>query len=119
MKKTIMIAAMFIGNIAISYSGIGEPVKTVTVDTSKSEVQFNVDAPQSNILNVSVQGVEESFTSIALIDQRGKSIYYAFVKTDNEKFEINLSELDPGKYYVKLNMDSEIRMKTIIVQGQN
>ena len=113
----MMITALFLGNIAICYSGLGEPVKTITIDSSKSDIQFDVDASNSNTLNVSVQGVEENFTSIALIDQRGKSIYYAYVESNNENFEINLSELTPGKYYVKLNMDSEIRMKTIIVQG--
>ncbi|RFC53419.1 T9SS type A sorting domain-containing protein [Brumimicrobium aurantiacum] len=117
MKKLTIIAAMLIGSIGVSMSGVGEPVKTITVDSSKSEIKFDVNASKAQILNVSVQGVEEDFTSIALIDQRGKSIFYSFVKSDNETFEINLKNLTPGKYYVKLNMDSEIRMKTLIVQG--
>lgn len=116
MKKLTIIAALLMGNIAMSYSGVGEPIKDVTVDSSKSEIQFDINTSQPNVLNVYVQGIEEDFTSIALIDQRGKSIYYAYVKSNSEKFEINLSELSPGKYYVKLNMDSEIRMKTLIVE---
>lgn len=116
MKKLTIIAAMLIGNIAMSYSGVGEPIRNITVDSSKSEIQFEVDASKENVLSVYVQGVEKSFTSLAIIDQRGKSIYYAYVKSNSETFQINLSELTPGKYYVKLNMDSEIRMKTLIVE---
>ncbi len=116
MKKLTIIAAILIGNIAMSYSNVGEPVKNIIVDSSKSEIQFDIESNQSNVLSVFVKGVEESFTSIALIDQRGKSIYYAYVETNNEVFEINLTDLAPGKYYVKLNTDSEIRMKTIIVE---
>jgi|SRR5690554_6152879 len=116
MKKLTIIAAMLIGNIAMSYSGVGEPMKTITVDSSKSEIQFDIESNQSNILKVFVKGVQEDFTSIALIDLRGKSIYYSYVKTSNEIFQIDLSNLTPGKYYVKLNTDSEIRMKTLIVE---
>jgi hypothetical protein len=116
MKKLTIIAAMLIGNIAMSFSGVGDPVKTITVDSSKSEIKFEIEASQPNLLSVLVQGVEESFTSIALIDQRGKSFYYAYVNSNNEIFEISLTDLTPGKYYVKLNTDSEIRMKTLIVE---
>lgn len=117
MKKLTIIAALLIGNIAMSYSGVGEPVRNITVDSSKSEIQFDIESNHSNKLNVLVKGSVENFTSIALIDQRGKSIYYAYVKTNNETFEIDLSGLLPGKYYVKLNTDSEIRMKTLIIEG--
>ncbi|RYM32948.1 T9SS type A sorting domain-containing protein [Brumimicrobium glaciale] len=116
MKKLTIIAALLIGNIAMSYSGVGEPTKNILVDSSKSEIQFDIESNKSNVLTVLVKGVEENFTSIALIDQRGKSIYYAYVKTNSETFQIDLSELTPGKYYVKLNTDSEIRMKTLIVE---
>lgn len=116
MRKLTIIAAMLIGNIAMSYSGVGEPIKNISMDSSKNNVRFEMETVNTNVLNVFVQGVEESFTSIALIDHRGKSIYYAYVKTNTEMFEIDLAGLSPGKYYVKLNMDSEIRMKTLIVE---
>ena len=117
MKKLTIIAALLIGNIAMSNSDVGEPIKTISVDSSKSTIQFEIESTQNNLLNVIIKGVETNFTSIALIDQRGKSFYYAYVESNNEKFEINLSKLTPGKYYVKLNTDSEIRMKTLIVEN--
>jgi plastocyanin len=115
MKKLMIIAAVLMGNIAFSYSEAGEPINKVTIDSSENEIHFNIESTNSNLLNVWVKGVEEDFTSIALIDQRGKTLYYQYVKTDNDTFEINLEDLAPGKYYVKLNMDSEIRMKTVII----
>ncbi|PWH86520.1 T9SS type A sorting domain-containing protein [Brumimicrobium oceani] len=117
MKKLTIIAAMLIANIAMSYSGEGEPLRKTTIDSSKSEIVFNIQIIQADKLGVLVKGVDESFTSIALIDPRGKSIYYSYVKTDNESFEIDLKGLSPGKYYVKLNTDAEIRMKTLIVEA--
>lgn len=116
MKKLMIIAAFFMANVAFTNSGVGEPEKILLNDSSQSEVQFNIESIHSNTLKVSVKGVQENFTSLSLIDQRGKTIFYQFVKTNNDSFEIDLADLLEGKYYVKLNMDNEIRMKIVMIE---
>ncbi|WP_299203758.1 T9SS type A sorting domain-containing protein [Brumimicrobium sp.] len=116
MKKLMIIATMFIANAAFTNNEIGEPQKVLTHDSVNNNVQFEVEKINSNLLNVWVEGAEGNFVSISLIDQRGKSIFYQFVESQKNHFSIDLANLSEGKYYVKLNMGSEIRMKVVMVQ---
>ncbi|HZH87210.1 MAG TPA: T9SS type A sorting domain-containing protein [Brumimicrobium sp.] len=119
MKKLMIIAAMFMTNVAFTNANIGEPVKTISHDSSSTKIKFEVERINSNQINVWVEGVEGlegDFTSVSLIDQRGKSMFYQFIQTNDDHFSIDLTELSEGKYYVKLNMGNEIRMKVILIE---
>src|SRR5690554_3821966 len=116
MKKLMIIAGMFIGNAAFTNNEIGEPQKVVTHDSVNNSVQFEVEKINSNFLNLWVERAEANFVSISFIDQREKSIFYQFVQSQKHHFSIDLANLSEGKYYVKLNMGSEIRMKVVMVQ---
>jgi len=113
----MIIAAMLMTNFAFSNQEVGESKGTSSDDSvTYASVQFNIERADVEFLDVWVEGVEGDFNSISLIDQRGKSIFYQFVQTHDNHFKIDLTNLSNGKYYVKLNMGSEIRMKAILIE---
>gem|GEM_PF-1678969 len=118
MKKMFLIGALMMSSLSISFGGEGDKIKVVSSDTTSSKVIFDVHSNGNNVVAVDLSGVTSEMASISLIDQKGESIYYHFVDGENEHVEIDLQNVKPGLYYVKLNLDSEIRMKLVVVDNQ-
>lgn len=107
--------AILLSSLSISFGGEGDKVKVVANDTTSSQVIFDVHANSSNVIGVDLAGISAEMASLSLIDQNGQTLFYDFVRSSEDHFEIDLSLIKPGIYYVKLNLDSEIRMKLVVV----
>lgn len=111
----IFTVAILCSSLSISYGGEGDKVKVVSNDTISSQVIFDVHLNSSNAIGVDLSGISSEMASLSLIDQNGVTLFYNFIESSEDHFEIDLSEVKPGIYYVKLNLDSEIRMKLVVV----
>ena len=97
-----------------TYSGEGDK-KILVVAESNEDVIFEVSSKFDKNLFIHVEGVQDEFASLSLIDRRGKSIIYKFLQKGTYDYELDLSSLEKGIYYVKLNFEGEIRMKTLVI----
>lgn len=118
MKKLVLSVAILMGAWHPSMAGEGDKVKVVTNDTTSSNVLFNVQTSNSDNLVVDVHGVLGDMPSISLIDRKGETKYFTFLNAPTTHVEIDLTDVQPGMYYVKLNMDSEIRMKLVVIEAK-
>lgn len=118
MKKVILAVAVLMSSLTVSFGGEGDKVKVVSNDTTSSKVIFDVHSNEANDLLIDLAGISSEMASVSLIDQKGESLFYNFVNSSEEHIEIDLTGVKPGIYYVKLNMDSEIRMKLVVVDKQ-
>lgn len=117
MKKMMMVAVLMSSFASFSQINFGnDKIEAQRKEKRSNKVSFEVSYLENKLLAVSVSGVAKGFSSIALIDQRGKSHFYNFIESEDEQFEFALSNLKPGKYYVKLHLDNEIRMKSIFIR---
>lgn len=114
----IFCAAMLMGIVHPVLAGEGDKVKVVANDTTSSNVLFNVRASEKDQLTVDVTGISVDLASVSLIDRKGETQFFTFLSSSEEHVTINLSNIEPGMYYVKLNMDSEIRMKLVVIEKQ-
>ncbi len=115
MKKMFLTVAILCSSLSISFGGEGDKVKVVSSDTISSQVVFNVHANSSNVIGVDLAGISTDMASLSLIDQNGETLFYKFINSSEGQFEFDLATIKPGIYYVKLNLDSEIRMKLLVV----
>lgn len=113
----LSIAILMVG-LQPTIAGEGDKVKVVSNDTTSSQVLFNVSALDASRLLVEVMGVSVDLASISLMDRKGETKFFTFLSSSSENIEISLDDVEPGIYYVKLNMDSEIRMKLVVVENQ-
>jgi hypothetical protein len=116
MKKIIVSIAFLMGTLTISYGGEGDKVKVLSKDTTSNELVFDVESKNVNQVSINLSGVHDDLASISLVNQRGGAIYYEFIQDDKTDYCFDLSNVKPGKYYVKLNANNEIRMKMIVVE---
>lgn len=113
----LSIAILMVG-LQPAIAGEGDKVKVVSNDTTSSQVLFNVSALDASRLLVEVMGVSVDLASVSLMDRKGETKFFTFLASSSENIEISLDDVEPGIYYVKLNMDSEIRMKLVVVENQ-
>ncbi|PKR80570.1 hypothetical protein CW751_09355 [Brumimicrobium salinarum] len=115
MKKMILVAA-FISALNASSQDNVRNIELQQQEYHFNTVSFEVHQLENNLIEVNVWGVENDLSSIAIINQRGKTLIYKYVDSENKKYEFELDNLKPGKYFVKLHMDNEIRMKSIFIR---
>lgn len=115
MKKSIVLIAFLVSSLSVTYGGEGDKIKVLTNDSTSKELVFNVSSERTGSLEIDLSGVQDSLASISLVNQRGSAIFYEFVKENQTHFSFDLSKVKPGRYYVKLNANNEIRMKLIVV----
>ena len=115
MKKMMLtfIYALMISSSALSGEGKGNIV--IYADSSE-DVVFTISSELENQLHVYVKGDFDETASLSVITPRGKSVYYAFIKDYSKSYDIDLSNLSKGVYYVKLEFNGEIRLKTIVIK---
>jgi YbbR domain-containing protein len=115
MKKMML---TFIYALMIStYSISGEGNKTIVIYADSSEdVVFTISSEFENQLHVFIKGQFDESASLSVITARGKSVFYEFVDGYTREFDIDLSNLENGVYYVKLEFNGEIRLKTIVIK---
>ncbi|MGM0479970.1 MAG: hypothetical protein ACQERC_12185 [Bacteroidota bacterium] len=118
MKKLMFSAALLMSSLTISYGGEGDKIRLVKNDTSNATVVFNIRQIDQQKLSAFVDGVTSDMASISLMNCKGETLRFAFVDQERKQYELDLSDLETGRYYVKLNMDSEIRMKLVVVEKQ-
>lgn len=116
MKKIIVSIAFLMGTLSISYGGEGEKIRVLSKDSTSNELVFNVNSEKLSKVNINLSGVQDELASISLVNQRGAAVYYEFIQKDKVEYSFDLSNVKPGKYYVKLNTNNEIRMRLIVVE---
>jgi hypothetical protein len=115
MKKTMLtlIYALMISTFALS----GEGHRTIVIYADSSEdVVFTISSEYDDQLHVFVKGNFDETASLSIVNNRGKSLYYDFIEDYSREFDIDLSNFDKGVYYVKLEFNGEIRLKTIVIK---
>lgn len=115
MKKMMLALVCSLSLSTLTLGGEGDK-KIVIYTESSEDVVFEMTSTLDEKLIVHIEGVDDEFASLSLIDRRGKSFTYEFLKLENQNYYFDLSKLEKGLYYVKLNFDGEIRMKTLIVK---
>jgi len=118
MKKLMFSVALLMSSLTISYGGEGDKIRLVQNDTSNATVVFDIRQIDQQKLAAFIEGVEGDMASVSLMNCKGETLRFTFVEQSKKKYEIDLSGLATGRYYVKLNMDSEIRMKLVVVEKQ-
>lgn len=116
MKKIIVSIAFLVGTFTSCYGGVGDKIKVLSKDSTSNELTFNINTGKLNTVSVYLSHVKDSLASISLVNQRGSAIFYEFVKKNQNDYTFDLSNVNPGVYYVKLNANDEIRMKMIVVK---
>lgn len=101
---------------SISFGGEGDKIRVISPDTVKAEIGFEIRAEEDQTLHINLTGITDEFASISLVDQRGSALIYQFVKEQNASFDFQLRNINPGIYYVKLNLGSEIRLKMVVIE---
>lgn len=100
-----------------SFAISGEGKRTVIIYADSSEdVVFTISSEFDNQLHVYVEGNFDKTASLSVVTNRGKSVFYSFIEDYSREFDIDLSNLDNGIYYVKLEFNGEIRLKTIVIK---
>jgi hypothetical protein len=115
MKKVMFGLSILLFTPVFPHAGEGNKI-TVLSSEEVDSVRFHLDVNENSNLHVSLAGVYEDLASISVVDMRGKTLFYKFVDKSNMELDIDLSGFDKGAYYVKLNLNSEIRMKVIRVE---
>jgi hypothetical protein len=118
MKKMMLTVAMMILSLSMSFSGEGEKVRVISTSTSSVIVVFDVSSNGKDKLFVDLKGISGELPSVSLIGQNGQTFLYKFIEHTSDHLEFDLTAIEPGAYYVKLNMESEIRMKMIVIGNQ-
>lgn len=116
MKKMIVSIAFLMGTLTISYGGEGDKIRVLSKDSTSNELVFKVNTEKLSLVNIHLNGVQDSLASISLVNQRGAAVYYEFVQEGKTDYSFDLTNVKPGKYYVKLNANNEIRMRLIVVE---
>ncbi|MDX1650847.1 MAG: T9SS type A sorting domain-containing protein [Brumimicrobium sp.] len=116
MKKVMFALLLSTSFLSVSLAGGGEKVRVLSEETLSRKITFKVFAKPKKMLDVKIYGVQDTLASVSLVDQRGSSSYYEFIKNNKSVYSIDLSGLQPGIYFVKLNTNNEIRMKMIVVE---
>jgi hypothetical protein len=115
MKKVMFGLSIFLLTPIFPFAGEGNKI-TVLSSEEVDSVRFQLNVMENSNLHVSLAGVYEELASISVVDMRGKTLFYKFVDNSNMELDIDLSGFEKGTYYVKLNLNSEIRMKVIRVE---
>jgi hypothetical protein len=116
MKKIIVSIALLMGTLTNAYGGEGNKIKVLSKDSTGNELVFTVNAEKLSQVNINLHGVHDSLASISLVNKRGGAIYYEFIQDEKTDYSFDLTDVEPGIYYVKLNANNEIRMKMIVVE---
>ena len=114
MKKVILTVALIVGT-SIAYTGEGKKV-IIVEQMSTEQVVFDIALNEKNELLVHLSGIHQEMASLSLTTLRGSTIHYEFIEQSEKDCKINLDNLEKGKYYVKLNLNGEIRMKSILIK---
>lgn len=115
MKKVMFGLSIFLFTPIFPFAGEGNKI-TVLSSEEVDSVRFQLNVMENSNLHVSLAGVYEELASISVVNMRGKTLFYKFVDNSNMELDIDLSGFEKGAYYVKLNLNSEIRMKVIRVE---
>jgi hypothetical protein len=115
MKKIMFGLSLFLFTPIFPYAGEGNEI-TVLSSEEVDSVRFQLNVMENSNLHISLGGVYEELASISVVDMRGKTLFYKFVENDSMELDIDLSGFKKGAYYVKLNLNTEIRMKVIKVE---
>lgn len=115
MKKIMFGLSIFLFTPIFPFAGEGNKITVLSTEETDS-VQFQLNVIDNSNLHVSLAGVYEDLASISVVDMRGKTLFYKFVDHNRMELDIDLSGYEKGAYYVKLNLNSEIRMKIIRVE---
>lgn len=115
MKKVMFGLSILLLTPIFPFAGEGNKITVLSTEEVDS-VRFQLNVSDNTNLHVSLAGVYEDLASISVIDMRGKTLFYKFIDNNNMELDIDLSGFEKGAYYVKLNLNSEIRMKVIRVE---
>ncbi|MES2382753.1 MAG: HYR domain-containing protein, partial [Bacteroidota bacterium] len=91
--------------------GVGVPVG---VNNVTEQVKFSIHPnPSSGLFTIDIEGISGKQTNIIVYDALGKQIKE--VATHTFTTDLDLTDLAPGTYYVRLNQDNKTSLKPIII----
>jgi hypothetical protein len=95
---------------------LGDVVVENTMYESLVEISPN---PNNGVFSISMMGFSVGYYTIAIYDGNGKTIYDADYKINNTRKhvnKINLSNIASGEYFVKIQNQSDIIVRKIVIQ---
>ena len=70
--------------------------------------------PASDLLQISLNKAVENGYQMELFDQAGKLHQQNIYNQSNTQFDLSISDLSPGKYYLRVKSSDEIKLKSFI-----
>ena len=118
MKHVVIVLAVTLlsGNLLFAAEGKGNQVREYTIHPDEYTVDLMVDDNQS-LLHVMINGQVQEEMLISLINVRGQEAYYDSLDQLNDPYSttIDLSQLNKGLYYFKIDCGDEIRLIKITI----
>jgi hypothetical protein len=115
MKKVLLSVALFSSLLSNAHLDMDKKIEILHADSTE-KVVFDVEMHDETTIFVQVYGVSDDLASVSLITPRGQSLFYEFVEKQTSNHKIDVKDLAPGTYYLKLNFDGEIRLKTLVIK---
>ena len=84
---------------------------SVVVSLNKNQSSEFEIAHESGVIEVSVSGNFDKYSSVSITNTRGTDLYFEFINNGSSRFSFDISNLEEGSYYVVLNSNDEVRMK--------
>jgi hypothetical protein len=127
MKKNIFFAATFMAMACLVYAGGNETKKPSSsnqepmawVPKQENHYDFRVVETEAiRSLTVSIDGTIGNASILSIINLRGEEQFRVTVDpvVDNYSVQIDLSELEHGVYFLKVDSQDEIRMKRLVIR---
>jgi len=115
MKNLVAVIGLVISIHAFS-TPFDSGIIRITTTEQADLMQFQLKMIDAENILVHVSGIEDEFGTLSLINSKGESIFFEFINNNQDNYYLNLANLTKGTYYVKLNANNEIRMKTLVVE---
>lgn len=117
MKKTILTIALVITGLSYANNNPSDEKKSKDSISTNVESNFKLNYSNSDkLLKVEISGNNDSTASVSITNQRGSSILFSLVDTNNKEVEFDLTKLEKGSYNVMYITNQEIRIKRLEVK---
>ncbi|HNR19934.1 MAG TPA: T9SS type A sorting domain-containing protein [Bacteroidia bacterium] len=73
--------------------------------------------PASDVVNIQLSEImQHENLNVSILNVQGREIFKTHVQHTNSRFRINLSDLSPGIYFIKLETQAHTAIKKLVVQ---
>jgi hypothetical protein len=117
MKKTILTITLIISGLSFANNNPTEEKKTKDSVTTNVESNFKLNySDVEKVLIVDISGNTDSTASVSITNQRGSSILFSLVESQEKELAFDLVKLEKGIYNVMYITNQEIRIKRLEVK---